>query len=73
MNDELRLEVTGGVALITLDRPAVHNAINPAIIAGLGAAYRRCDEDDAVRAVSGHGCRQGLLCRRRYDWRRCHL
>ena len=51
MTDELLFEVSEGVALITLNRPEAHNTMSPGIIDGLGDAYRRCDEDDAVRVV----------------------
>ncbi|MEM9255545.1 MAG: enoyl-CoA hydratase-related protein [Pseudomonadota bacterium] len=51
MNPELQLEQRNGVAIITLNRPDVGNAINQAIIDGLGDAYRRCDADDDVRVV----------------------
>ena len=51
MPADLRFEVTHGVALITLDRPQRRNAFSGAMGAALGAAYRACDEDDAVRAV----------------------
>lgn len=40
-----------GVALITLNRPARLNAMSADLIEGLCDAYRRCDEDDDVRAV----------------------
>lgn len=57
MNDELLLEVTDGVALITLNRPEAHNTLSQSIIEGLGAAYQRCNEDDAIRVavVTGAG------------------
>ncbi|MCB1705781.1 MAG: enoyl-CoA hydratase/isomerase family protein [Halioglobus sp.] len=51
MNQELTLELSDGIALITLNRPEAQNTLSKAIIDGLGAAYRRCDEDDEVRAV----------------------
>lgn len=51
MNEELKFEVSEGVALVTLSRPEAYNTLSPAIIEGLGAAYQRCDEDDRVRAV----------------------
>lgn len=57
MNEELLFEVDGGVAIITLNRPESYNSMSPGIIKGLGQAYRRCDEDDAIRVavVTGAG------------------
>jgi enoyl-CoA hydratase/carnithine racemase len=40
-----------GVATITLNRPDQLNAYSGDLLARLGDYYRRCDEDDAVRAV----------------------
>lgn len=51
MNAELKLDVRAGIALITLNRPDSHNSLSSAILEGLGAAYRRCDEDDDIRVV----------------------
>jgi len=53
MSDEAVLfEVdSDGVALITLNQPEKMNACSGAMLDGLAAAYRRCDEDDAIRAV----------------------
>jgi len=48
---DLRFAVEDGVARITLDRPQARNAFSGAMGRALGAAYRRCDEDDAIRAV----------------------
>jgi methylglutaconyl-CoA hydratase len=47
----LRIEIDAGVARLTLDRAALHNAFNAALIAELAAACRRLREDDTVRAV----------------------
>lgn len=47
----LRLEVTGGIATITLDRPQRRNAFGDGMGGELAEAYRRCDEDDEVRVV----------------------
>jgi enoyl-CoA hydratase/carnithine racemase len=57
MNEELLFEVTDGVAVITLNRPEAYNTMSPAIMDGLGEAYRRCDEDDDIRVavVTGAG------------------
>lgn len=51
MNDEILLEVNGGVALITLNRPDAMNTFTGPMMEALGAAYQRCDGDDAVRVV----------------------
>ena len=40
-----------GVALITLNRPDKLNACSGSMLSQLSNLYRRCDEDDAVRAV----------------------
>jgi len=49
--EDIRVEVTAGVAVITLDRPDAMNAFSGPMSEGLGRAYRECDADDAVRAV----------------------
>lgn len=51
MNEELKLDIANGIAVITLNRPEAYNSLSTAIIDGLGAAYRRCDADDDVRVV----------------------
>ncbi|MFD3428283.1 enoyl-CoA hydratase/isomerase family protein [Nocardia fluminea] len=51
MSSELLVDVEGGVALLTLNRPAKQNAVTPTMAAELSAALRRCDTEDAVRAV----------------------
>ncbi len=48
---DLTLAVEDRVAVVTLDRPEQRNAFTGAMGQSLGEAYRRCDEDDAVRAV----------------------
>ena len=40
-----------GVATLTLNRPAVHNAFDDRLIADLAAALRRLEADPAVRMV----------------------
>jgi enoyl-CoA hydratase/carnithine racemase len=53
MSDESVLfEVDGdGVALITLNRPEKMNACSGDLLERLAECYRRCDEDDDIRAV----------------------
>ncbi|MGX1757729.1 enoyl-CoA hydratase/isomerase family protein [Streptomyces lydicus] len=55
----IRIKATDGVALVTLDRPERHNAIDLDTAAELAAAWRAFRFDDAVRAavVTGAGGR----------------
>ncbi|MCU1461889.1 MAG: Crotonase [Acidimicrobiales bacterium] len=48
---DLTFDVTGGVAVITLDRPERRNAFTGVMGRELGDAYRECDTDDEIRAV----------------------
>lgn len=51
MTDDVIMHVDDGVAVLTLNRPDQHNTLSPGLLAGLGEAYQRCDEDDGIRAV----------------------
>ena len=48
---DIALELEGGVALIRLDRPEQLNTFTGRMGHELADAYRRCDDDDDVRAV----------------------
>jgi len=48
---DLRFVLEDGVATVTLHRPEVRNAFGGAMAEELSHAYRRCDDDDEVRAV----------------------
>lgn len=48
---DLRFDLDGPVAVLTLDRAEHLNTFTGAMGAELEAAYRRCDEDEAIRAV----------------------
>jgi len=50
-SDAIRLEISGGVARITMARPEKHNAFDDVLIAGLTDAFERAGADDAVRVV----------------------
>jgi len=47
----LRIDQTGAVLVLTLDRPATMNAFDEALIAELTQAYEKAGRDPAVRAV----------------------
>lgn len=49
--EDIRFELRAGVATITLNRPEQMNAFSGKMGEELGHAFRRCDADDAVRAV----------------------
>src|SRR5437870_2001815 len=48
---EILLEVSEGVALVTLNRPERLNAYTPTMGHELAEAFAACDADDAVRAI----------------------
>ncbi len=45
------VEDTGGVRVLTMNRPAARNALSPDLIGALYSALREADQDNAVRAV----------------------
>jgi enoyl-CoA hydratase len=45
------VEDTGGVRVLTMNRPAARNALSPDLIGALFSALRQADRDTAVRAV----------------------
>ncbi|MFI9406048.1 enoyl-CoA hydratase/isomerase family protein [Nocardia sp. NPDC052316] len=51
MSSELHVDVSAGIAVLTLNRPAQQNAFTPTMAAELGAALHRCDAEDTIRAV----------------------
>ncbi len=51
MGEAIRLDRDGPVAVVTLDRPEQLNTFTGSMIEQLSEAYRRCDEDEEVRAV----------------------
>ncbi len=54
-----RGEPDSGVALVTIDRPDVLNALDASVLGSLAAAFRRLDADPACRAIvlTGSGSR----------------
>jgi enoyl-CoA hydratase/carnithine racemase len=58
----IRYEADGGVARVTLDRPEVHNAFDPAMQDELAALWRALRHDDDVRAVVLTGSGDKAFC-----------
>src|SRR3954453_16790497 len=48
MGDEVLVDVSDRVAVITINRPEARNALNRAVRTALPAAIERCDADDGV-------------------------
>lgn len=51
VNDTVLLDISDGIATVTLNRPKSMNALNLDMVEGLYAALARCEEDEAVRCV----------------------
>ncbi len=51
MEDVIRYRTEASIATITLNRPDKRNALNAALVEGLGDALRTAEEDDAVRCI----------------------
>ncbi|WP_028924807.1 enoyl-CoA hydratase/isomerase family protein [Pseudonocardia acaciae] len=51
MTDPLTVERDGTVATVMINRPEVHNALNAAVLTGLGEALRELARDGRTRAV----------------------
>lgn len=59
---ELREEMRGPVMWLTIDREERRNAMSPGVLAGLGDALRRANQDRAVRAVVLTGAGTRAFC-----------
>lgn len=61
MSDEVLVEVEGGVAVITINRPKARNAVNGAVAQGVASALDEFDErtDVSVIVITGAG---GTFC-----------
>ena len=62
MDGRITLDVAEGVGVLTLDRPAKHNAITNAMAEQLEGHARRIDADDAIRAVLLKGAGARAFC-----------
>jgi len=59
---ELVRERQGAVLVVRLNRPEARNALNPALMAGLGAALNEADADPEVRAIVVTGTGDRAFC-----------
>lgn len=62
MYENLTYAVTTGVCRITLNRPAVYNALSPALIREITAAMEAAGQDDGVRVVVLTGAGDKAFC-----------
>lgn len=51
MSDAVLVTISGSTATISMNRAAVHNAFDDALIADLSVALADCERDNAIRAV----------------------
>ena len=65
MADEVLFETDGHVAIITLNRPQVHNAVNPEMASALRAAYQQFRDDRNLRVAVLTGAGEKAFHRRR--------
>jgi enoyl-CoA hydratase len=59
---EVRYEVQGAQALLTLDRPKARNALSPTVVKGLLEALERAEADPAVRVLVLTGAGEKVFC-----------
>jgi enoyl-CoA hydratase/carnithine racemase len=62
MDDEVRYEVEGGAARLTIDREAARNALSPGVVRGLVAGLSRAEADAAVRCIVLTGAGTRVFC-----------
>jgi methylglutaconyl-CoA hydratase len=66
----LRVDIRNAVALVTLNRPEVHNAFDETLIAELTDALRVAEADEAVRAVVLLGAGESFCAGADLNWMR---
>jgi enoyl-CoA hydratase/carnithine racemase len=59
---EVRYEVTGAQARLTIDREAARNALSSGVVAGLVEGLTRADADPAVRVIVITGAGERVFC-----------
>jgi enoyl-CoA hydratase/carnithine racemase len=60
--EQVRYEVDGAVARVTIDRPERHNAMSFQVMSELGEAFAAAKADDAVRVVVLTGAGERAFC-----------
>ncbi|MFV9507190.1 MAG: enoyl-CoA hydratase-related protein [Oscillochloridaceae bacterium umkhey_bin13] len=70
MHDLITLTRTGPVATLTLQRPALHNAFNPELIAAIHAACTELATDPTVRVVVLQGAGPSFCAGADLNWMR---
>src|SRR5436190_21464311 len=55
-------EKSGAIAVVTMNRPAVRNAINAEMLCRLAEAWQDVDDDPAVRAAIFTGAGEQAFC-----------
>lgn len=58
----IQIENDGGVAVVTLNRPEKHNALNAEMMVGLADAWDQIAEDDSIRVVLLTGAGERAFC-----------
>src|SRR5215831_11976786 len=66
--ETIDVAVRNAIAIVTLDRPAVHNAFNETLIAELTVALRALDADESVRAVVLAGAGESFCAGADLNW-----
>ncbi|HET9692818.1 MAG TPA: enoyl-CoA hydratase-related protein, partial [Steroidobacteraceae bacterium] len=51
MSEAVRVDRSGPVATVILDRPAVRNAVDPPTAAALATAFEALDDDPGIHAI----------------------
>ncbi|MEO8279336.1 MAG: enoyl-CoA hydratase-related protein [Ideonella sp.] len=62
LTEEILFDVDDGIAIVTIDRPQQRNAINLGVIEGLRQAFKRIEDDAAVRVAILTGSADKAFC-----------
>ena len=60
--DEVVVEDRGAVRVLRINRPEARNALNQAVLAGIGGGVEAADADPAVRAIVITGTGDRAFC-----------